>query len=141
MKIHTGDLVVIITGKDKGKTGRVLRVLPERDRLVVAGANMRTRHVRKTPQAPGRVVRYEASLHVSNVMIVDPKTKKRSRIGMSVPHYAPDGASRGRKERIAKRSGEELLSGKKLKKLVEEEGKNEKNSSDSSKSSISSKSS
>lgn len=113
MKLHTGDLVVIIAGKDKGKTGRILRMLPEKNRIVVAGVNMRTRHIKKTPQAPGRVVRYEAALSVSNVMIVDPKTKKRSRIGFSIKD--------GKKERIAKNSGEELLSGKKLKKLVETE--------------------
>jgi len=113
MKLHTGDLVVIITGKDKGKTGRILRVLPDQGRVVVTGINMRTRHIRKTVQAPGRVVRYEASLHVSNVMAVDPKTKKPTRIG-----YKTDN---GMKKRIAKKSGEELVSGKKLKTLVEKD--------------------
>lgn len=124
MKLHTGDLVVIIAGKDKGRTGRVLRVLRQKGRVVISGVNMRTRHIKKTPQAPGRTVRYEASLSASNAMIIDPKTKKRSRIGYKVKD--------GRKERIAKNSGEELLSGKKLKKLVETE-KNEKKSSKSDK--------
>ena len=116
MKLHTGDTVVIIAGKDKGKTGRILRVLQETHRVVIAGANMRTRHMKKTAQAPGRIVRYEGSLDVSNVMVVDPKTKKRSRIGRRLD-------DRGKKERFAKKSGEALLSGKKLKKLVEEEAK------------------
>lgn len=111
MKLHTGDLVAIITGKDKGKTGRILRVLAEQGRVVVAGINMRTRHIRKTHQAPGRVVRYEASLHASNVMVMDPKTKKPSRIGYRM--------NKNVKERFAKKSGEQLVTGKKLKKLVE----------------------
>lgn len=113
MKLHTGDTVVVISGKDKGKTGRILRVLIEKSRIVVAGINMRTRHMKKTQQSPGRKIRYEASLDVSNVMIVDPKTKKRSRIGLR--------EEGGKKERFAKKSGEALLSGQKLKKLVEEE--------------------
>lgn len=111
MKLHTGDLVVIITGKDKGKTGRILRVLPEKSRVVVAGINMRTRHIKKTLQSAGRVVRYEASLHVSNVMAVDPKTKKPTRIGFRFKD--------GQKQRYAKRSGEEMVTGKKLRKLAE----------------------
>ena len=113
MKLHTGDSVVVIAGKDKGKVARILRILLEQDRVVVAGVNMRTRHIKKTVQGPGRTVRYEASIHRSNVMLVDPKTKKRSRIGFEM---------RGnKKERVAKRSGEVLLSGSSLRKLAEEE--------------------
>jgi len=118
MKLHTGDTVVIITGKDKGKTGRILRVLMGKNRVVIAGANMRTRHIKKTPQSPGRIVRYEASLHVSNVMVLDPKSKKRTRIGRRIVD--------GTKERFAKRSGEAILSGRKLKALVEKETGKEK---------------
>jgi large subunit ribosomal protein L24 len=117
MKLHTGDNVVIITGKDKGKTGRILRLLSTTNRIVVAGINMRTRHIKKTPQAPGRKIRYEASLHASNVMIVDPKGKKGSRIGSRITD--------GKKERFAKKSGEALVSGKKLRKLMEDELKKE----------------
>lgn len=97
MKVCTGDTIVVITGKDKGKTGKILRVLSERARVVVEGVNMRTRHVRKTPQRPGQIVRYEASIHVSNVMLVDPTSKKRTRIGFVVKD--------GKKIRIAKKSG------------------------------------
>lgn len=113
MKIHTGDTVVIITGKDKGKTGRVLRVLQNQNRVVITGANMRTRHIKKTPQSPGKVLRYEASLHASNVMLLDPKTKKRTRVG----RRTVDGV----KARYAKRSGEKILSGRKLKAFAEED--------------------
>ena len=119
MKLHTGDNVVVIAGKDKGKVGRILRVLTDRGRIVVAGVNMRTKHMKKTPQSPGRKIRYEASMSVSNVMLIDPKTKKRSRIGRRA------GESDGL-ERFAKNSGEALLSGHKLKKLVEKDEKVEK---------------
>lgn len=101
MKIRNGDNVVIISGKDKGKTGKVLRVLPTTSRIVVAGVNMRTRHVRATPQQPGQKIQYEASINVSNAMLVDPKTKKRTRIGF-------DTDKKGKKQRIAKKSGEAL---------------------------------
>jgi large subunit ribosomal protein L24 len=115
MKLHTGDTVVVISGKDKGKVGRILRTLEAKRRVVVAGVNMRTRHMKKTQQAPGRIIRYEAALDVSNIMLVDPKTKKRTRIGVRKID--------GKKERFARGSGEALVSGKKLKKLVEEETK------------------
>jgi large subunit ribosomal protein L24 len=136
MKIHAGDMVVIITGKEKGKTGRVLKVLPESGRLVVAGANMRTKFVKRTPNQPGRRLHFEGALDASNVMIVDPDTGKRSRIGYRAeesPSFAPGGAmegkkkakgmeeAKGRKERFAKRSGKALMSGKTLRRMVEEE--------------------
>lgn len=105
MKIRTGDTVVVISGKDKGKTGAVLRVLPIKNRVVVADINMRTRHMKATPQKPGQKVVYEASLNVSNVMLIDPKTKKRTRIGFTTDE-------KGNKKRIAKASGE-LLPNKK----------------------------
>src|SRR3989339_65783 len=98
MKLHTGDTVVIISGKDKGKTGSVLRTLPGRNHVVVAGLNMRTRHVKKTVQQAGRILKYEASLDASKVMLIDPKTKKPTRIGFAIKD--------GKKVRIAKKSGE-----------------------------------
>ncbi|PIP65678.1 50S ribosomal protein L24 [Candidatus Peregrinibacteria bacterium CG22_combo_CG10-13_8_21_14_all_49_11] len=99
MKIRTGDTVVITTGKDKGKVAKVLRVLAEENRLIVEGVNMRTKHIRKTPQKPGERIRYEASLHASNVMLIDAKTKKRTRVRFEVH---PNGG----KFRIAVKSGE-----------------------------------
>jgi len=96
MRLHTSDTVVVITGKDKGKTGKILRVLRAQERVVVEGVNMRTRHVRKTPQKPGQIIRYEASIHMSNVMFLDSKSKKRSRIGYQLQD--------GKKLRMSKRS-------------------------------------
>ncbi len=102
MKIRTGDTVVIISGKDKGKQGKVLRVFPGKNRLVVEGANMRIRHIKKTVQQAGQRISYEASLDASNVMILDPKTKKPTRVGYKID------VKTGKKTRIAKRSGEEI---------------------------------
>lgn len=105
MKIRTGDSVVIISGKDKGKTGTVLRTLPTKNRVVVGGINMRVKHVRATPQRPGQRIEFEGSIHASNVMVVDPKTKKRTRIGMKVN-------DKGVKQRIARKSGEVIVKAK-----------------------------
>lgn len=103
MKIRAGDSVVVISGKDKGKTGQVLRVLSEKNRVVVADINMRTRHIKKGPQRPGEIVKYEASIDASNVMLVDSKTKKRTRAGFKL--------EKGKKIRIAKKSGEPIKKG------------------------------
>ncbi len=100
MKLHTGDTVVVISGKDKGKSGTIMRVLPEKNHVVIGGINMRTRHIKKTHQEAGRILRYEASLDASKVMIIDAKTKKPSRIGYVMKD--------GKKVRIAKVSGEEV---------------------------------
>lgn len=100
MRIHTGDTVLITSGKDKGKTGEVLRVLHGKNRAVVAGINMRTKHIRKTPQRAGQIIRYEAGISVSNVMLLDPKTKKPTRIGYLFEN--------GKKIRVAKVSGQVL---------------------------------
>lgn len=98
MKLHTGDTVIIISGKDKGKTGSVMRVIPARNHVVVGSINMRTRHIKKTYQEAGRIIKYEASMDASKMMLLDPKTKKPTRIGSAVRE--------GKKVRIAKRSGE-----------------------------------
>ncbi|MBP9773208.1 MAG: 50S ribosomal protein L24 [Candidatus Peribacteraceae bacterium] len=98
MKLSLGDLVAITAGKDKGKQGKILRVLPAANRVIVAGVNMVTKHVKKTAQSEGRKMVYEASIHASNVMMVDPKTGKPTRVG-----YRKDG--KGHKERFAKKSG------------------------------------
>jgi large subunit ribosomal protein L24 len=100
MKIHIGDNIVVISGKDKGKQGTVLRVLPSQNRVVVEGINMRVRHIKKTQNQAGQRVSYEASLHASNVMILDPKSKKPTRIGYKVDPKT------GKKSRIALASGE-----------------------------------
>ncbi len=99
MKIRTGDTVYVISGKDKGKSGKVIRVLPLKNRIIVEGVNMRVRHIRKTAQGPGQRIKYEAGLALSNVMILDPKTKKPTRVGYKID-------AKGRKVRVAKLSGE-----------------------------------
>ena len=101
MKLHAGDTVLIISGKDRGKTGAIMRVMEEDMRVVVAGVNMRTKHVKKTTQQAGRIVKFEASISASNVMIFDPKTGKPARIGYKVDE-------KGKKIRVSKISGEEV---------------------------------
>lgn len=98
MKICQGDTVAIIAGKDKGKKGTVLRVLRNENRLIVSGINMVTKHVKKTAETEGRKVRFEHSIHVSNVAAIDPKSGKATRIG-----YGKD--EKGHKVRIARMSG------------------------------------
>lgn len=115
MKIRAGDQVVVITGKDKGKTGQVLKVLPNKNRVVVADVNIRTRHRKKTPQQAGEIIKYEATLHASNVMLIDPKTKKRTRVGYE---KTPKG-----KFRVAKKSGEQIKKGVVATKKVEGDAK------------------
>jgi large subunit ribosomal protein L24 len=104
MKIRSEDKVIVISGKDKGKTGRVIRTDPRRDRVYVEGVNMVKRHQRPTPgrpNAPVGVIEKEAPLHVSNVAVVDPKENKPTRVGVRRDEN-------GRRMRVTKRSGAEL---------------------------------
>lgn len=103
-KIRKGDTVVVLTGKDKGKTGEVLRSIPKEDRVVVRGVNMIKRHTRPTQFSQGGIVEKEAPLHVSNVAHIDPKDNKPTRVGFKT---VGEGAE-ARKVRYAKRSGEVL---------------------------------
>lgn len=98
-RIKKGDRVVVITGKDKGKTGEVLRVIPDANRAVVRGINIARRHQRQTPSVQGGIVDKEMPIHMSNVAIADPKDGKPTRVGF---RSAPD----GRKVRYAKLSGD-----------------------------------
>ncbi|MGZ3371392.1 MAG: 50S ribosomal protein L24 [Caulobacteraceae bacterium] len=98
-KIKKGDRVVILTGKDKGRQGAILRVLPKEERVVVEGLNMVQRHTRPTQGDPqGGIKSKEAPLHVSNVALVDPKSGGPTRVGFRVED--------GKKVRFAKKSGE-----------------------------------
>ena len=104
MKIRTDDNVVVISGKDKGKTGRVLRVDRKAGKVYVEGLNMIKRHQRPTPGRPNQqvgVIEREAAIHVSNVAIVDPKDNKPTRVGIRRD-------DNGRRMRVTKRSGSEL---------------------------------
>jgi len=105
-RVHThvkkGDLVVVISGKYRGKRGKVLRVLPKTGRVVVEGVNVVKRHTKPSPKNPqGGIVQREAPIPASKVMLVDPESKDRTRVGIRV---LPD----GRRVRYAKRSGELL---------------------------------
>lgn len=84
MKIKQGDNVMVIAGKNKKQTGIVKEVLAKSNRVIIDGVNKVTRHVRKTKQGAGQKVTFEASIHASNVMIIDPKTKKPSRIAYKI---------------------------------------------------------
>jgi large subunit ribosomal protein L24 len=99
LKIKKGDKVVVITGRDKGKVGEVKKVMPTENRVIVDGVNMIKRHTRPSAGNPGGIVEKEASIHVSNVAYVDPKTDKPTRIGYKT-------LEDGRKVRVARRSGE-----------------------------------
>lgn len=98
-RIRKGDRVVVTTGRDKGKTGEVLRVIPKDERVVVQGVNMIKRHTRPTQTQQGGIVEREAAIHQSNVMHVDPKSGEPTRVGFK-------SLDDGRKVRFAKRSGE-----------------------------------
>jgi len=99
MKIKKGDNVVVLSGRDKGKTGTVLKALPRESRVIVQGVNIAKRHQRQTAQDRGGIIEKEVSIHVSNVAHVDPKESKATRIGFKTL----DDTS---KVRIARRSGE-----------------------------------
>ncbi len=98
-KLKKGDDVVVISGRDKGKTGSILRVIPAEDRVVVDGVNMVKRHTRPSQTQPGGIVDKEAPIHISNVAKADPKDGSATRVGYK---FLDD----GRKVRFAKQSGE-----------------------------------
>ncbi len=102
MKILKGDKVVVIAGKDKGKTGIVQAVYPKVGKVVVEGVNVHKKHKKPTQQTPeGSILEVYVPIDVSNVAIVDPKTKKASRVGYSVD-------KNGKKIRVSKASGSKL---------------------------------
>ena len=99
LKIKKGDHVVVITGKDKGKKGEVLKVIPAENRAIVKGVAIVRRHQRQTGAQEGGIISKEAAIHISNLAIEDPKDGNPTRIGYK---FLKD----GRKVRFAKRSGE-----------------------------------
>ena len=99
-KLKTGDKVVVLTGKDKGKEGDILRVNPKEGRAVVAGINMVTRHVRQSQTTQGGRIQQEASVQLSNLALVDPKDGGPTRVGFRMED--------GKKVRFAKKSGETI---------------------------------
>jgi large subunit ribosomal protein L24 len=98
-KVKKGDRVVVLAGKDKGKAGEILKMIPEDQRAIVQGVNMMKRHTTPSQAGAGGIVEREATIHVSNLAHVDPKDSNATRIGYKT-------LEDGRKVRYAKRSGE-----------------------------------
>ena len=98
-KIRKGDQVIVLKGRDKGKKGEVVRILPKENRAVVQGVNMVKKHQRPTPNDPGGIKTEEAPINIANIAMVDPKSGDATRVGFKV-------MDDGRKVRVARKSGE-----------------------------------
>ena len=101
MNFKVGDEVVVITGSDKGKKGKIIKTLREENRVIVEGVHMVKKHQKPTGQNNGGIIEVEAPINASNVMIIDPKTKKRTRIGHTTD-------KNNKKIRITKKSNEKI---------------------------------
>lgn len=101
MNFKTGDKVVVIAGKDKGKEGKITKIFREENKIIVENVNTIKKHRKGNGQTAGSIVEMDAPIHASNAMIVDPKTKKRSRIGHTID-------KKGKKVRISKKSNESI---------------------------------
>ena len=99
-KIRKGDKVIVLTGRDKGRSGEVIEVRPSEDRVLVRGVNIVMRHQRQTAAQQGGIVRKEAAIHISNVALADPKDGKPTRVGFK--------KLKDTKVRVARRSGEQI---------------------------------
>lgn len=107
MNIHKNDTVIVIAGNYKGSKGKVLKVFPKEERVIVEGVNIRKRHTKPSQKNPqGGIVEKEAPIHVSNVMLVDPKSGKPTRIGKKV--IIDDSTGKTKRIRVSKSSGEML---------------------------------
>ena len=104
MKLKADDTVIVVSGKDKGKTGKIIRVEPSKDRVYVEGVNIIKRHTRPNPARPNAqvgVIESEGPVHISNVALLDPKDRKATRVGT---RRTED----GKRMRVTKRSGTEI---------------------------------
>lgn len=101
MKLKTGDKVVVIAGKDKGKEGTITKTLKDLNKVVVEGVNVAKKHVKPNGQQAGSIVEVEMPIHASNVMVVDPKTKKGTRVGHNINKD-------GKKVRVSRKSNSNL---------------------------------
>lgn len=99
LKVKKGDEVVVIAGKDKGKKGKIVKVIPDESRVIVDGINMIKRHTKPSRTSAGGIVAKASPLHVSNVMLLDPKSGKGTRVGYKT-------LQDGKKVRVARKSGE-----------------------------------
>lgn len=100
MRIKKDDTVVVITGKDKGKKGKVLKAMPKDDKVIVEGINLQTKHQKQTRKAPAEIKHQEGPIHTSNVMLWDSKAKAPTRVGYTV--------EKGVKKRVSKKTGQIL---------------------------------
>jgi large subunit ribosomal protein L24 len=103
-KIRKGDTVIVLTGRDKGRTGEVVEVRPADDRALVRGINMIKRHQRQSAQQEGGIISKESAIHLSNLALADPKDGKPTRVGFKIIGEGED----RKKVRVAKRSGAEI---------------------------------
>ncbi|MCT4656727.1 MAG: 50S ribosomal protein L24 [Cohaesibacter sp.] len=98
-KLKKGDRVIVLAGKDKGKSGEIVQVMPAEERAIVRGVNLVKRHQRQTQAQEGGIVTKEAAIHLSNLALADPKDNKPTRVGFKIQED-------GSKVRVAKRSGD-----------------------------------
>ena len=102
MNFKVGDEVVVITGSDKGKKGKIIKTLKAENKVIVEGVHVVKKHQKPTGQETGGIIEKEAPIHASNVMLIDPKTKKRTRVGHTTDEKS------GKKIRISKKSNEKI---------------------------------
>jgi large subunit ribosomal protein L24 len=107
MKIKKNDIVMVIAGNDRGKTGKVLKVFPKNSRIIIEGINIRKRHTKPNQKNPqGGILEKEASIHVSNVMMLDPKSNEPTRLGAQI--ILDEKSGKKKRARVSKLSGEML---------------------------------
>jgi large subunit ribosomal protein L24 len=105
LKIKKNDNVIVIAGNEKGKTGKVLKVFPKKQRVIVEGVNIVKRHTRPSQKNPqGGIIKKEAPIHISNVMLIDPKTNERTRVGSKI--ILDENTGKKKIVRVSKKSGE-----------------------------------
>lgn len=100
MRIKKDDMVIVLSGQDKGKKGKVLKTFPKAGRVIVEGINIQTKHQKQTPKEAAEIKHVEGPIDASNVMLLDPKTNEPTRVGYKVES--------GKKVRVSKKSGEEI---------------------------------
>jgi len=105
MRIRKNDNVMVISGNDRGKTGKVLKVFPKKSRVIVEGINLRKRHTKPNQKSPqGGIIEKEAPIHSSNVMLIDPKTNQPTRIGSQI--ILEENTGKKKRARISRSTGE-----------------------------------
>jgi large subunit ribosomal protein L24 len=105
MKIHKNDNVMVISGNDKGKSGKVLKVFPKNNRVIVEGINLRKRHTKPSQKSPqGGIIEKEAPINASNVMLLDPKTNEPTRLGSQI--ILDENTGKKKRARISRSTGE-----------------------------------